>query len=177
MYDAPSDPALRLAACLAHTVPGVSLSLTCRHGGEVLVSYACLGAQLDPCQLRAGLLCPGVPGVPRLADVVVRVDVANGLLDLGGGLYERSHPGAASERWFVTSLDHEHVVDLLRTGPTDLPDDAMAVTVKPDVGLGVCAVCIRCDDRLNQDRLDEVALWALSTCMVAELLAELPQHS
>lgn len=177
MYDSLQTVGLRMAACLAHTVPGVSLVLTCGHGNEILVSYSCLGAQLDPCQLRAGLLCPGVPGVPRLADVVVRVDVANGLLDLGGGLYERSHPGAASERWFATSLDHALVVDLLRAAPADLPDDAIGVTVKPDLGLGVCAVCIRCDDPAYHDRLDEVAVWALSTCMVAELLAEIPAHS
>ena len=166
---------LRMAACLAHTVPGVTLTLSCERGQRLLVSQVCLGAELDPCALRTALLAPRQPGVPHVTDVVTDVDVTSGLVDLGGGLYERSHPCSPSERWFATTLDHPHVAGLL-TG-SDAADAAISAALKPDLGLGVCAVCIRSVDERHRGELDELATWALSTCMVAELLADIPAHS
>ncbi len=63
MSGATAAHSLREAACLAHTVPGVTLRLHCRSGAELLVSYSCLGADLDPCRLRATLVHERVHGV------------------------------------------------------------------------------------------------------------------
>ena len=39
-----------------------------------------------------------------MADVVGRCSADGGLIDIGGGLYQRSHPCSVDERWFVTTL-------------------------------------------------------------------------
>lgn len=156
---------LREAACLAHTIPGTTLRLRPAAGRSLLVSRNCLGADLDPCRFRTAMLCRTGE---HLAGTIVDIELVAGLVDLGGGLYRRRGDDGCEERWFVTSLPHDHVVALLADCPLATPDD-LTVVVKPDLELGRCAV------RLALPRpdivLDEVAMWTLSACLVEELLA------
>lgn len=156
---------LREAACLAHTIPGTTLRLRPAVGRSLLVSRHCLGADLDPCRFRSAMLSRSGE---HLADTIVDIELVAGLVDLGGGLYGRRGDDGGEERWFVTSLGHDHVVALLADCPLATPDD-LDVVVKPDLELGRCAV------RLALPRpdivLDEVAMWTLSACFVDELLA------
>lgn len=174
---------LRLATVLAHTVPGVLLELTCCHGERIGVGYGNLGSQLTPCQLRGALLAPPELGIPRLADAVVAVEVVAGLDHLGGGLYQRGarpsastecrpHDGSTGERWFASTLPHEQIGLLMQAAPIDLPHHLCAVRLVPDSELDVTAVRIGAasDSAVTSPgQLDEVAFWALSVCMVAEL--------
>lgn len=156
-------------ACLAHTVPGVTLRVWNAAGRDVLVSRGCLGADLDPCQLRAALLAGHGAGITR-------VEVVGGVTPLGGGLYQRHHPGAADERWFVTSLTPEEVIPVLadQDGP-----DAVSVVIRPDPALGTCAVCVSAERGTPALALDEAAVRVVGAVLVGELLAPLaaaPAH-
>lgn len=159
------------AAILAHTVPGVTLRLHCRSGAELLVSYSCLGADLDPCRLRATLLHERAFASGRLEAAVARVELVAGLRPLGAGLYERHAPDA-DERWFVTTLPAEQVAGALAEGP-----DRFHTIIKPDVELGIQAVCVRpvaglpCAPAAGE--LDEAAVWAVSALLTTQLTAEL----
>jgi hypothetical protein len=167
--------AVREAACLAHTVPGVTLRLQCPAGDDVLVSYACLGADLDPCQLRAALMAidSGRSEPELLWGFQVTVEVVAGLRPLGGGLYQRTQFGL-TERWFVTTLEPDAVVAAVGECPLAAADQ-VHVVVKPDLDLGVHAVCVRIDDSAEAGHLDELATWVLGRVLVAELLAGLPR--
>lgn len=167
-----SNTEVREAACLAHSIPGVTLRLVCQGGEEVLVSYACLGADLDPCQLRAALmaeLAHPARGSGRLARAVMRIEIVAGLCALGAGLYRRSGgPDGSDERWFVTSLPPGSIPALL----DDCPVASVAqfdVVVRPDPDLGLCAVGVSGPAA----DLDEAAVWALGRIAVAELLRSL----
>ena len=163
---------LRFATVLAHTVPGVLLELTCCNGERITVGYGILGSQLTPCQLRGALLAPPGTGIPRLGDAVVAVDITSGLEHLGVGLYQRGGDLAAGERWFGSTLPHEQIGGLMATAPPDVPHQSCAVRLVPDSELGVTAVRVAAasDHALaTSAQLDEVAFWALSACMVAEL--------
>jgi hypothetical protein len=50
--------------------------------------------------------------------------------------------------------------------------NAFSVVIKPDPGLGRSAVRVRCDVRAAVRHLDEVSLWAMSTCLIEELTGE-----
>lgn len=159
---------LREAACLAHTVPGTTLRLRADVGRSLLVSRHCLGADLDPCQFRAAM---STPTGEHLAATVTGIDLVAGLVDLGGGLYRRSGEHGVEERWFLTRLPHDQIVQVLGECPVPPPrSDLLDVVIKPDPELGLCAV------RLASPRadlvLDEVALWTWSGCLVEELLVD-----
>jgi len=158
----PKTPVTALSelACLAHTVPGVTLRLWSVGGQELLVSYACLGADLDPCRLRAALLAGHGVGVER-------IEIVAGVAPLGGGVYQRTHPGAAAERWFVSSLDAGTLAAAL-AACRDVP--GFRTVVKPDPELGVSAVCVVAEPGLSAGELDEVAVELLGTVLVEELL-------
>ena len=151
---------LRLAAVLAHSVPGVTLELHCRTGERLVVADRRLDAHLTTCQLRAALL-----STPRLADVVHAVSVRCGLHELGGRVYR-----SGEERWLVTYLPVDVLFGLFTTNPLDLPDEAIAVSLRPDLDLGATAVRITAADPDHACRLDEVALWATAACVVEELV-------
>ena len=161
---------LREAACLVHSVPGVTLRLSCRSGSEVLVSYSCLGADLDPCRLRAAIIHERRPA--RLAAAIARVELVAGLRPLGAGLYQRRAAGV-DERWFVTTLHPERAVAVLRDGP-----ERFHTTIKPDTELGMHAVCVRpvSGPARAGAAIDEAAVWALATVLTGELAAELERH-
>ncbi|HWL44262.1 MAG TPA: hypothetical protein VNQ73_15075 [Ilumatobacter sp.] len=149
----------------------MTLRLHCHSGAELLVSYSCLGADLDPCRLRATLLHERVSGVQRLDAAVTRVEIVAGVRPLGIGLYER-HTADADERWFVTTLAAEQVAAALADGP-----DHFHTVIKPDPELGVNAVCIRPlaapAHQVNAAELDEAAVWAVSAALAAEVATEL----
>jgi hypothetical protein len=163
------DDRIRLAACLAHTAPGVTVELSCCNDEHLIVAHHRLDAHFSPCELRTALIAEDQPGVPRFAEVVADAEITAGLHHCGGGLYERRGDQTA-ERWFATLLDHEAVYVILGPHQFDLPHDAVDVRLLPDVQLGVTAVRITCD-AVHAGYLDEVASWALAACMVGELLA------
>jgi hypothetical protein len=168
---------VRLAACLAHTVPGVTVELVCSNDERLIVAHHRLDAHFSPCELRTALLADDQPGLPRFVDVVVDATITAGLQHLGGGLYER-YCDLHTERWFATLLDHEQLGDVLGANQFDLPNHAVDVRLLPDRELGVTAVRVICDGAFV-GRIDEVASWALAACMVAELIIEVDptQHS
>lgn len=180
------DP-IREASCLAHVVPGVSLRLPLANDEHLLVSHVCLGADLDPCQLRSALIADRTHGLRMLTDMIVGAEIVSGLVDLGGGLFQRVWSGAA-ERWFTSTLDPQLLAETLCRCPADAHDverqtqpatgSAQAgpaeygfdIVVKPDEALGLSAVCVRCHDERSAPDLDDVATRALAACLVAELL-------
>lgn len=185
------DP-VREASCLAHVVPGVSLRLPLANNEHLLVSHVCLGADLDPCQLRSALIADRTHGLRLLTDMIVGAEIVSGLVDLGGGLYQRVWPGVA-ERWFTSTLAPQTLIDTLCNCPAGdveigLPahatvdsgsvdaagvDPYFDIIVKPDEALGRSAVCVRCLDEQAVHSLDEVATRALAACLVAELIGDL----
>jgi hypothetical protein len=165
---------LRLAVALAHSVPGVVLDLRCSNGEHVAVAAGLLGTQLTPCELRCALLAPPEPGLPRLVDAITSVEVAGGVDHLGLGLYARGPAGIGSERWFVTTLSHPRIAELLSQAPADLPHASCAVRLAPDRALGVTAVGVTATAGAGTGALDEVAYWALAACLVDELID--PSH-
>lgn len=190
---------VREASCLAHVVPGVSLRLPLANDEHLLVSHVCLGADLDPCQLRSALIADRTHGLRLLTDMIIGAEIVSGLVDLGGGLYQRVWPGVA-ERWFTSTLDSRSLTETLCNCPAgdveiDLParsgahtalaagspttaadrslDRYFDIVIKPDDALGRSAVCVRCLDERAVHSLDEVATRALSACLVAELIGDL----
>jgi hypothetical protein len=168
---------LRELTALAHTVPGVTLRLHCTSGNELLVSSTCLGADLDPCRLRATLLRERGRG--HLAAGIDRAELVAGLRPLGAGLYQRA--GAADERWFVTPLAPSTVVAAITDDAEDAADQpadeprhaAFHTIVKPDPELGLHTVCVSAGPDSAVAELDEAAVWALGRVLVAELTAQL----
>jgi len=178
----PNDPTLdrrlghvREAACLAHVVAGVSLRIPLTNGEHLFVSHVCLGADLDPCQLRSALIVDRNHGLRLLSDTIIDAEIVSGLTHLGGGIYQRS-AAAFDERWFTSTLHPNQLVDTLRDCAHDeaaADSTPIDVVVKPDTELGVSAVCVRCVDPTAAGLLDEIAVRALATCLVAELVGDL----
>lgn len=133
------------------------------------MSASCLAAPLDPCQFRK-LVVAGINGQLAALCQFESVDVVGGMVHLGGGLYQPSHPGATDDRWFVSGLGHERLVELLSDCPlTVATGDAFSVLVRPDSELGRCSIRVRCERRDAASHLDELALWATSRALVDEL--------
>lgn len=178
------DEQLREVTCLAHTVPGVTVRLHCTSGAELLVSSTCLGADLDPCGLRATVLRGDTP---RLAASVASVEFVAGLVPIGAGLYQRRDHRAdqrrdqrglgSDERWFVTSLSPATIIEVLAEPAGSHERDGIYTFVKPDTELGLQAVCVRAIPGTPAAALDEAAVWALGRLAVAELLARLDHPS
>jgi hypothetical protein len=166
-----NEQALRLATALAHSAPGVTLRLTCANGERIAVGYGQLGPHLTPCQLRSALIAEPRQGMPRFADAVSGVELVSGLDHIGGGLYAcgaGTAGTAGSQRWFATPLHHEQIVAITVDHPDDMPERFCAVNVLPDTELGVCTVRLVTTAEIAH-RLDEIAFWLLSQCLVAEL--------
>ena len=158
---------LALGACFLHAVPGAIGGIETSDGERFVVAHRS-DALLTPCQLRAGLLEPPRPGVPHLSEIIRSVDVTGGVVDIGAGLYQRSHPAAPDERWFATTLHPDRIMHIARDCPTDLDHAAVAVDIKADAELGASAVLLRAD-RIGV-RLDAVACWLHGRCLVDELI-------
>lgn len=161
---------LRLASALAHTAPGVTLELSTDVGREFVVAYHRTDAALDPCRLR-GLVASARRGEPApLLERLVGIRVAQGPEDLGGGIF-RSIDGVVEQRWIPTLVPHETVLEVLAGCPIDPPGDALHVRVAVDTELATTMLCLTAAHRLWEWRLDELAVWAQSACLVAELTA------
>lgn len=160
---------LRLGVCLLHSLPGAVGVVCTRSGERHLVAHHRMDAALTPCQLRAGLLEPVVPGAPHLAAVVDTVECTGGAVDLGAGLFQRSHPAASDERWFATTLTADEVLGLVDQVPADLEHPDVSVRIAADVELGACTVCVSAAAGVGL-RLDEIACWLHGQCLVAELI-------
>jgi hypothetical protein len=150
-------------------MPGAVGLVRTTGGDELLVAHHRIDAVLTPCQLRAGLLEPVALGAPHLSSVVDRVECTGGAVDLGAGLFQRSHPSVADERWFSTSLSAEAVLALVATCPKEIEHPEVSVRISADVELGACAVCVSASAGIGL-RLDEVAAWLHGQCLVAELI-------
>jgi hypothetical protein len=173
-----STESVRIAAALAHCIPGITLELTCSNHDQLIVAYHRLDAQLDPCQLRRALIAEPSAGLPRLADAITEVTIRLGVDDLGAGLYGRSGD-RGDERWFATTLGPVAVNEMFETCTIDIAEQAMAARIVPDGCLGVTVVCLTVNDHTTAHRLDEVAAWSVASCMVGELVMSLqanPSH-
>lgn len=157
-----------LATCFVHTVPRVAATIETFNGERFLVAEDRRDAILTPCQLRSALLHPITPGVPHLSSVIRSLEISSGVVDVGGGLYQRSHPSAADERWFVTTLPLERVLALAEQVPAHLDHADVSVRVLADTELGACAVCLGAEPSVGL-RLDELACWLNASCLVDEL--------
>ncbi len=157
-----------LATCFVHTVPRVAATIETFNGERFLVAEERSDAILTPCQLRSALLQPMTPGVPHLSAVVRSIEVVSGVVELGGGLYQRCHPSAADERWFVTTLELERILELADEVPATIDHADVSVRVIADTDLGACAVCLSADASVGL-RLDELASWLNASCLVDEL--------
>lgn len=156
-------------ACLAHTIPGISFRIVAPTGDALLVSATCLAAELDPCRLRTALATSH--SGPRLAMTAQRTELISGLVHVGGGLYQRSHPQAAGERWFVVATPADRLLDVVGRIRLDGPAaDEVDVTIGPDEALGLCAVRVRAESDTACARIDDLAFSVLAACVVDEFL-------
>lgn len=152
-------------ACLAHTIPGISFRIVSPTGETILVSARCLAADLDPCRLRVAL------ATSRSRPPFGRVELVSGLVEVGGGLYQRSHPQAAGERWFVVTTPADRLLDVVGRLALDGPAaDEIAVTIGPDEALGLCAVRVRAESDAACARIDDLSFSVLAACIVDEFL-------
>lgn len=147
--------ALRLAASLVHTVPGLRARV--RHADRVLLEVARAphpsAPSITPCefrfavarghaQLEAGARL-GFLGLDPRADVAVEVGVPPGGATLPGGLY-RLPVGDEILHAFATALPLPRCRDLLTT--PSIPDgDPRELHLHHDVATGVTIVLNRCD--------------------------------
>lgn len=165
---------LRFAVALAHAVPAVTLTVEYDDGSTLSVSQ-CRRADLDPCQFRSiilgDLVEPRSPGRPRLTDGISRVQMTSGPEHLGAGIY-RYRDQRGEQRWLLTELGHGAVSDLLAHCPVEGSDHGVTATTRPDHHLGITAVCLEAAHPAAVLDLDQVAWWAVSTSLVAELAAE-----
>jgi hypothetical protein len=161
---------LRLVACLAHVVAGVTVELGFDDGERYVAAHQRLDADLDPCQLRCAVLEPRSLGTPRLVDALSSIEIVGGIEHLGAGIYRRHHPCGSEERWFLAELGHERLVELLAACPLDVPDELVAVDVMADTELGVSAVRLVVGHAADAWRIDEIAMWGVTACLVDELI-------
>lgn len=132
---------LRLAAALAHTVPGAELRLHPAQGQSILVARH-PAAEIDPCDLRRTVLAAACPARPDPSRWIDRLELAGSLADEGLRLY-RDLASPLPRWWTVTLLRHGAVAEAIGAIAIDhLPDDAVEATLVPDNALGVTAVRI-----------------------------------
>jgi hypothetical protein len=161
---------LRLVSCLAHAVAGVTVELEFDDGERYVVAYQRLDADLDPFQLRCAVLGLRSLDTPRLVGALRSIEIVGGIEHLGAGIYRRHHPCGSEERWFLAELDHHRLVELLAACPLDVPDELVAVDVAADPELGVSAVRLAVERADHAWRIDEIAMWGVTACLVDELI-------
>jgi hypothetical protein len=159
---------LRIAAALAHTVPGVTLQVTWCDDTTTLVSAH--GNGLRPCELRH-LVSGAVrfrPGafVGGMADVAV----AGGLADLGSGVYATGCRQGVPVRWLSAFLHPQTVKEIAEDCPH--ATDQLEVSIHPDQDLGVTVVAIRTHGG-DMAALDLTAAWLNTELLVREAMQEL----
>lgn len=166
---------IRIAAALAHAIPGVTLEVRCRSDvrddERLLVAHHRLDAHLDPCQFRRVLLAGSTTGLPAVAARIDRVELRCGVDDLGAGVYGRTGDDGP-ERWFATTLLPDAVNEVFDACDLDIAHEAIGARILPDSCLGVTVVCLTANDVWHRYRLDEVAAWSVAACMVEELVGQ-----
>lgn len=155
------------AVVLAHTAPHVTLLATTACGGQFRVSHHDPRATMTPCELRNTYAAPRHAGRPHARDAVVGLEVVSGLVDLGGGMFQRAHPSAPDERWFTVGLTHDDLIEIAHRCPRELGGESLDVVLKPDALMGACTVVMSGDDPAV---LDATACWFLAACLAEELL-------
>lgn len=159
---------LRLSACLIHAMPHCTALLATGAGDRHVVAHHRTDATLTPCQLRVALLEPIEPGVPHLAQAIESLEIVGGAIDLGGGVYQLGHLSGPEQRWFATTLRSAEIEAIADRCPDDVDHSDISVRVIADVDLDVSAVCLSGDG--IGVRLDAVACWLHTQCLVEELL-------
>jgi hypothetical protein len=166
------DPAsglrlLRHATALSHAARTVALDLVAHDGRTHRIAFVCVGAAANPCQLRTWLATAPTGDLRRFAKSVARLEV-HGLVDLGGGLYER-RAGDATEAWFTTELEADAVATLV---PSEHPEEAsIEVRLLPDRMLDVTTVCVTVARSAPGRTLASSASRLLTLCLTHELIA------
>lgn len=158
---------LRLAAALAHRVPGTTLELRCANGSLVTVGPE-PEHDLDPCHFRRVVVGSSFPGAADLSSYLSAIRLL-GAADLGGGLH-----GTVSDQradcWFATLLRPERVRELLDARSAGLPEDQFEGGLAIDRQLAVTVVRLSGVDRDFNELLTRLARPALSACLVDEVI-------
>ena len=81
---------IRTGVALVHAIPGAAAMVTMSGGDQFLVAHHRPDALLTPCQLRAALIEPPLPGAAELIDSMTAMHLVGGVTHLGGGLFARS---------------------------------------------------------------------------------------
>jgi hypothetical protein len=160
---------LRLAAALAHRIPGARLVLRGPTGADITIGRD-PGDALDPCQFRRAVVASSVPGAPDLGTQLDPIALTGHPESLGGGVYATSCPHGSS-RWFATLLDPDRARGVLAgiTGP--VPDDLVDAGLGIDRNLAVTVVRITACGRDLDAELDDLAQRAFAACCVEELVS------
>lgn len=168
-WDGPeSQRNLLLAACLTHTLPNATLTLSCTGGQSLVVARSHPNAAMTPCELRQVVLDTSRVGRFDVLRQVTAWAIGGGVQHLGAGIYGPAHP-AVVERSFATAIPATGVAALVERCPEDLVNDRTEVTIKADPELGACTVTVApIDDSVTE--VDRIALWLAGACMVEELL-------
>lgn len=163
---------LRLAAAIAHIVPGAELRLSPRHGRQVLVGRR-PNADIDPCPFRQMVAAAAFPDGPDLADHLGLIEIGGAIVDVGGGVWASS-VDRRQQRWIASFLPPHRLAELLDAiGLDTVAPDAMHACLKPDPLLAVTVAAITADDLRALEFLDDVASSIAATCLIEGLRTEL----
>jgi hypothetical protein len=157
---------LRLAAALVHRAPGAELEIRA-DDRRWIVSRSHPDATFDPCNFRKVVLAAMRANGEPLARVDA-VQFVGGLLDIGGGIYQRQGPHG-SERRIATLLSVPQLDALLDRVGTEFGDDVVAL-VQRDPDLAVSVVVVRFAPPASPLRLDAAAHAIAAACLVEELI-------
>ena len=160
---------VRLAVGLAHAVPDAEIRLAAPVGSDLSVSSN-PGADIDICRLQqlvASSTCASQPDVSRWIRIT---EIRGSIRHCGGGIY-RTCSETDEQRWFATLLTPGEVIDILRRLESrERIAPGVDALLKPDLALGVTAVCLSVGDPAAGIDIDDAAEAAHSACMVSELL-------
>ncbi len=160
---------LRYAGALAHALGSVVIELTGADGRSHRIAYGCLHAVATPCELRRWLAAAPPVEVERIVGGV-RAVVLHGVVDLGGGLYERERSGQI-ERWFTTTLGAQAVVDLVESRHDLAGNPQVELRLLPDPWLEITVGCLTAPHPAAAAVGDEFAATLLGACLAEELVS------
>ncbi|WP_084105988.1 hypothetical protein [Demequina sp. NBRC 110056] len=159
-------PQLRSAAALVAAVPGIACRLTTADGARVVAGAAddagLCGIGFRELVLEMAVSSADAPAGAARTLEVDGVDAATGLART---------PGA---RYFVSPLPSRHTTDALRASDAVRPPYLAMVRGDEELGVSVVRVTRSGATAVPQEKdpdLDEVALAAFSSCLVAHLIA------
>lgn len=156
---------LRVATALAHSVPDASLTLTWTDGSCCVVSHD-TGSPMNLCELRHLVAGAYRFRADPFVSAVQQVDLRDGLVHIGAGLYSTGCPLVSRSRWMTTFLPPEEVRAVIEGCPVD--HESLSGRIVPDCALGVTVICIDTPTE-KIDVLETAAVWTNSELLVAEL--------